>query len=150
MAKLEIRPEETICCNDKLLQKTTACLPFSASWQPFFTSPDPDKALYVPCHLKSVCYCYFYPRPTPPIPASMRHFSKDAVNVRFHLAAISWLIRWGLRNHSHVCFFYSLLRIWYVSRWHYWSLLQRSDANSCWWPFPFSFVVTWLCQSVSN
>lgn len=40
-----------------------------------------------------------------------------------------------------------LLCVGFGSRWHYWSLAPHADANSCWWPFPFSFLVTWLCQS---
>lgn len=35
------------------------------------------------------------------------------------------------------------------SHWHCWSLEELCDVNSSWWHFPFSFVVTWLCQSGS-
>lgn len=132
MAKLEIKPEETICCNDKLLQKTTGCLPSSESWQPFFMSQTPDRALCTPCRLKSVCHCYFLPH----FPSfdSFREF-----NVRINQASFSWLFRLDPNLRNHVVVLQILLTLLIV--------VQLGDTNSCWRPFPLSFVVTWLCQS---
>ena len=119
----------------------TAFLHISGSWQGFVLALSPQICLPL---LFSNPPNTHTPRPHPP---SMPHLGNDTVNVRFHQAAIPLYIRCGpnLTTHSHMCFFYS--PIWHRSCWHYWSLVRHSDANSCWWPFPFSVVVTWLCQS---
>lgn len=54
-----------------------------------------------------------------------------------------WILNWGATR------LFLFLPLDLGSHWHCWSLEEFCDANSSWWHFPFSFVVTWLCQSGS-
>lgn len=110
----------------------TAFLHVSGAWQRF-----------VPALSPQICLPLLFSTLQPAFSACASS-SKATIHIRFHHAAVSGMIRWRpeRRTRSHVCFPSD-------SRSHrrYRLLEQHRDANSCWWPFPFSFVVTSLCQS---
>lgn len=54
-----------------------------------------------------------------------------------------WILNWG------PTYLFLFLPLKLGSHWYCWSLEKFCDVNSSWWHFPFSFVVTWLCQSGS-
>lgn len=120
-------------CNDKLLQKTTACLPSSAPWQPFFTSPTGDKALCAPCHLKSVCHCYFLPHSLPRRCSCYTSSGSHFLGVQVASQSCERCARF-ISSPLHLI----LDPI---------DVADHFNVNLCWWSFPYSSAVTWLCQS---
>lgn len=115
--------------------------PSSASWQPFFTSHTSDRALCAPCHLKSVCHCYF-------LPHSLASLIPDAAaHATLHPAAISGLFRLRPKNLWAPRPFYFPSSSPAGSDMDPADVADHSNVNSCWWSFPYSSAVTWLCQS---
>lgn len=107
----------------------TAFLHVSDSWQGFVHALSPQICLPLLFSTTLPSFDYF------------REF-----NVRINQASFSWLFRldpnWGtmwLFLFLPLFLIQILLTLLIV--------VQLGDTNSCWRPFPLSFVVTWLCQS---
>lgn len=79
---------------------------------------------------------------SPPLAASL--IQDAAAHATFHPAAISWVFRLRPRVVSVAPVSFLRSCIWY---WIPIDVADHFNVNLCWWSFPYSSAVTWLCQS---